>query len=507
MTVTDFLKLTYAIRTIDPAGAYSGWSEAQSFWITLDTTPPEPVTNLKATPSNGYVDLFWTGSASSDVVDYLLSYQQEGGGWSPLQSIGNVTNYQVSSLTNGINYTFHIVAEDMSGLRSSAVEISVIPNYAVYCNGIPYDSLSNAVSIAQAGDTITLGAATFILQDTLYLKEGVNLRGTSPHQTILDATDVNIAIQLSGVTSGTKGVISNLTICNAATNGIDASGGYAVNVKNTVIKECDVGIYSDDATDIDIINNTILSNRFAGIYVSGKTVVRNNIMIRNQNGIYWSGTEANLSQLSISYNDLNNTMDYVDCTAGTGDIAKDVMFVDETNNDYRERTGASTVDMGDPADDWSQEPEPNGDRINIGAYGNTPFATKSSPAGSSGGGGGKKFLPCFIATAAYGSPLAKPVVLLRQFRDEYLLTNAIGQWFVYQYYRNSPPLARYIANHSAARWITQITLIPVVVYAYFMVYTGIITKILFIIIIIIGGIWLIKWRRSAHNFRLESSNS
>jgi outer membrane protein assembly factor BamB len=497
MTVTDLLKLTYAIRTIDSSGAYSGWSDAQSFWISVDTTPPEPVTNLKATPSNGYVDLFWTGSASSDVVDYLLSYQQEGGGWSSLQSVGNVTNYQVSSLTNGINYTFHIVAEDMAGLLSPAVEISVIPNYVVYFNGIPYDSLSEAVSIAQAGDTITVGAATFVLQDTLYLKEGVNIRGTSPHQTILDATDVNIAIQLSGVTSGTKGVISNLTICNAATNGIDASGGYAVTVKNTVIKECDIGIYSDDATDtdIDIINNTILSNRFAGIYVSGKTVVRNNIMIRNQNGIYWSGTEANLSQLSISYNDLYNNItnatDYVDCNGGTGDITKDVMFVDETNNDYRERIGSATIDMGDPADDWSQESEPNGDRINMGAYGNTPFATKSSlTAGSSGIGEGKKFLPCFIATAAYGSPLAKPVIILKQFRNEYLLTNNVGQWFVYQYYRNSQPLARYIANHSVARWITQLTLIPVVVYAYLMVHPAHNFYLLIVMCWVIGGIWL-----------------
>ena len=75
---------------------------------------------------------------------------------------------------------------------------------------------------------------------------------------------------------------------------------------------------------------------------------------------------------------------------------------------------------------------------------------------ASGSGGG-----CFIATAAYGSCMAKEVRVLEKVRDDYLLTNELGRIFVSGYYKYSPPLADWTAKHPVMRKIVRIGLYPV----------------------------------------------
>ncbi|MBL3599766.1 MAG: DUF11 domain-containing protein [gamma proteobacterium endosymbiont of Lamellibrachia anaximandri] len=74
-------------------------------------------------------------------------------------------------------------------------------------------------------------------------------------------------------------------------------------------------------------------------------------------------------------------------------------------------------------------------------------------------------IPCFIATAAYGSPMAAEVGLLREFRDQILLPNALGSSLVDAYYASSPPLAALISEHESLQTITRALLKPVIWWA------------------------------------------
>jgi hypothetical protein len=69
---------------------------------------------------------------------------------------------------------------------------------------------------------------------------------------------------------------------------------------------------------------------------------------------------------------------------------------------------------------------------------------------------------CFIATAAYGTPFDSKIDTLRNWRDNFLLQHILGQWFVRQYYKHSPPIAKYISTKDSLRKIVRLFLTPII---------------------------------------------
>ena len=81
------------------------------------------------------------------------------------------------------------------------------------------------------------------------------------------------------------------------------------------------------------------------------------------------------------------------------------------------------------------------------------FTTDTSPS-----------IGCFIATAAYGSATAEQLDVLREFRDVVLLKSTVGSQLVDLYYRFSPPVADFIAEHELLRTMVRELLVDPIVW-------------------------------------------
>ncbi|MGD2245603.1 MAG: hypothetical protein PVI11_03550, partial [Candidatus Aminicenantes bacterium] len=87
-------------------------------------------------------------------------------------------------------------------------------------------------------------------------------------------------------------------------------------------------------------------------------------------------------------------------------------------------------------------------------------------------GGGSRGGGCFVATAAYGSPLHPFVKVLREFRDKYLMPGSLSRKFVNLYYKYSPFASDLIAKYRPLKVVVRVHLLPVIVFCYSMVQLG-----------------------------------
>lgn len=148
----------------------------------------------------------------------------------------------------------------------------------------------------------------------------------------------------------------------------------------------------------DIINCTVANNTAPGstggngVYVEGDSSANVLNCIFRSNGsddFYVSGD----SELSVNFSCSNEVI------SGTGNLNEDPLFADPSGADYHLKSTAGrwdsnagggvggwvmdsvhslAIDAGDPASAFGGELAPNGGRINMGAYGNTAQASKSS---------------------------------------------------------------------------------------------------------------------------------
>lgn len=181
-------------------------------------------------------------------------------------------------------------------------------------------------------------------------------------------------------------------------NFISGNGAFTTNSRflSAIIADCD---------GIVIVNNTVVNNRGFFIHPSSHNIVaKNNIFANNENVNYFSVRSYNCFWPSGG--------NFV--AQGTGNVIRDPLFINEgywdnngttedisddtwVDGDYHLKseigrwdpdaeawvldvTTSRCIDSGDPCDSIGVEPNPNGGRINMGAYGGTAEASKS-PSG------------------------------------------------------------------------------------------------------------------------------
>ncbi len=210
---------------------------------------------------------------------------------------------------------------------------------------------------------------------------------------------------------------SQLTISDSQINGNSSGFGggfYLFDDSDVLIDHCEVsgnlvtshggGVYCQDS-DVDVINSTFHLNEASGFggsircFTNGFANVLNSIFWENNANdgnnfalVEGANLTANYSNFLSTSNDISLEVGSL-FTNGLGNTQYDPFFQSNgmrnlgtlpdvsddvwIDGDYQLQFISPCIDAGDPLSLFSQEPSPNGDRINMGVFGNREGAQVS----------------------------------------------------------------------------------------------------------------------------------
>jgi hypothetical protein len=179
---------------------------------------------------------------------------------------------------------------------------------------------------------------------------GLELRDASPHvEHCRIVENIGAGIEMEAKSDP---LLSNTLIC--------ANGGAAIAM--TAAMEGRWPVYNEPT----LVNCTVAHNATGGL-AGGIVTLRDCI-------VWGNGSDGSSAQLApveaiVRYSCVEGGF------AGEGNIDAVPRFL--AADDYHLHPDSACIDAGDPADDPGPEPTPNGNRVNLGAYGGTLHATRS----------------------------------------------------------------------------------------------------------------------------------
>ena len=393
-------------------------------------------------------------------------------------------------MISGITTSNNVISGRGAGAFAYAIGDITVTDSIFKNNTVTTDNTGGGLyAQSSAGGTVTVTGCTFTGNVAV---ETDALAGGSYTETWTSGSTIFVNNTLSGNSSNYGGgayfnggpmIVANNTL----------SGNHAVNDGGGMIFETQGGT-------ADISNNVVWGNTALGLGAdiriwdgnpSHIVVLRNNdygeLTSSGGGSVTEDATNINLDPLFLATSDSDPSNWDLHLTENSPciDAGDNTLIPSGTTTDRDEDSriidgnvdGTATVDMG--SDEYDPPPVTGGGG--------------GSSAGSDTGGGGL----CFIATAAYGSPLHPHVKVLRDFRDEYLMNNKIGRMFVGQYYKYSPSAANIIARSKPLKVIVRNHLIPLIVLSYSMIHLGpIITEGILLFILVLPFFFMSAlWRK------------
>ena len=262
---------------------------------------------------------------------------------------------------------------------------------------------------------------------------------------VYDSTDDGINISPSA--HGTQ-VINNL-IANSGDDGIHMfDDGAGVARGNLIYGSKGVALWMAGGGGLVTENNTVI----------GQAGTTYNILFWMEKGghkVYNNIFYADAADISLIFSEGSGDINYncwynpqkPQAPIGSDDISENPKFVDFANRDFHLQPDSPCVGTGEGG-------------VDMGAYGDSGYEPPPPPPPDDNGGGDGG--GCFIATAAYGSPMAEEVKVLCEFRNKYLLASPLGRASVRFYCQYSPVVADFIRTKKSLRAMARAYLKPIV---------------------------------------------
>lgn len=358
--------------------------------------------------SNRIISSSFTGLSTGIRLDYGSNNSFESNsisnGGSGIYASGSsdtvITGNTIKNINTGLNLS--------SGLSDTSITLNTITqsDYAIYLTGsinstVSKNTLSyNGLGLYSSGNTSATVIGNTIDNNTTGIEGSGTFGGTSWS-----------AGQFNDIYNNTTGVVlqsgSTVRFNRVHHNSIGISTANTTTVSNNeIFRNSQYGILSDGDTLVNILANTVYSVtgdalRFRN-FSKSVTVTNNILHVENGYALY----VTNDSQLNLvsDYNNLYSTgagrpvwfqkefADIFDWQVESGydqhsigrtapaPTLDDPQYTNLAGDDYTLGAASTSIDAGDPLSSFVNEPGPNGDRINLGAHGNTALATTSKAA-------------------------------------------------------------------------------------------------------------------------------